>query len=276
MVSEESRQVFFESNTVHIRPRQLPLLISRYGSDVRQLRIEGAHKHDALPVSEYLAAAMTLISCGYQTPRLRTVIFECSGLTLTVAELVERLVEVQTARNIQVIEAEDLECVAVGTYILPLRPLHQEWQFSYALLASLWPAIQRSSRRPEISTQEIEDYFGPCGAIRIPHWISGASKRRLADVKAHNLRGLQAQIARYSDIEAVLPTVKPQSAQIEVLRRFELVADWRIKKPALWDCVEFAGVIDLHGVRPGCGSKIMEWATELLAPNVKDFAAEFV
>jgi len=90
------------------------------------------------------------------------------------------------------------------------------------------------------------------------------------------LLGLGALLSRYHGIETLLPSLKPQAAQLDVLRRFELLGSWKIKESVLHACLEFAGSLDLQDVRSRLhGEETLEWATELLAPNVKDFAAEF-
>lgn len=276
-IAEESREVFFETNKIHIRPDQVLDLLYRHGQDVRQLHIEARSAESGLHLTEYYAAAETLTRYKTFAPRLKVVTYECTGLRHeTVRELVHHLIQIvkffqcDTDLNI-----DNFRCIGVGIYTLHIPKTSQEWRFSYTLLAELWDSWSRQQADFQPSLQDMEDYFSSCGAVRIPQWVYEATQMRSVGMRLHNLYGLGALVGRYNDVETILPSLKPQSAQLGVLRRFELIGNWKIKRSMLRSCLEFAGTLELRDVRSNHGAETLEWATELLAPNMKDFAAEF-
>lgn len=275
-IGNESREVFFETNTIHIRPDQILNLLCRHGPHVRQLHIEGKCAKTGMVMTEYFDAAETLMRCTSFAPKLRTVVWECKGLHETVRQLVQHLIKIiKFVRGEMSLSVDNFHCTDVGTYTLSIPNTPQVWRFSYTFLADLWDSWSRQERHFQLSYRDLEDYFNLRGAVRIPEWVYEVAESRVSEMRVHNLGGLAALVARYNTVETMLPLLKPQVAQLHVLRRFELLAGWRIKELALHGCLEFAGCVDLGNVRSHHGSNTLEWATELLAPNVRDFAAEF-
>lgn len=275
-IGKESREVFFEANRIHIRPDQILNLLCRHGPHVRQLHIQGKCAKSGMLLTEYFDAAETLMRCTSFAPKLKTVVWECGGLHETVRELVQHLIKIiKFVRGELSLSIDDFRCTDVGTYTLQIRNTPQKWLFSYTYLADLWDAWSRQERHFQLSYQDLEDYFNLRGAVRVPEWVYEVAEERSAEMKLHNLGGLAALVARYNTVEVMLPSLKPQIARLHVLRRFELLAGWKIKDSVLHGCLEFAGCINLGDVRSHHGPHTLEWATELLAPNLRDFAAEF-
>lgn len=202
--------------------------------------------------------------------------WECCGLQDTVRQLVKHLINITKFFKADLeLSVDDFRCVEVGAYSLQMPDTLQEWRFSYTLLVDLWNSWSRQPAYFHTSDQDVEDYFSLRGPVRIPQWTSETGQARSIGVEFHNLLGLGATLSRYHGVETMLPSLKPQAARIDVLRRFELLGGWKIKESTLHSCLEFAGSLHLESVRSHHGADTLEWATELLAPNVKDFAAEF-
>ena len=225
--------------------------------------------------SKYLEAATALTRSQHLTPRLKRITFECESLGVTVRQLVQQHVAAEGSRGGLSVDFNDLRCTAIGVYNLRIPNLSQEWRFSYSLLASLWDSWIQKKFPTDALLEAIQDYFGLHGPRQVPRWVYGTAESRLRAMHEHNVHGLAAQVALYSGVETTLPSLKPQKAQFDFLRRFALVGDWTIKPGVLQKCVEFAGRVKLKEVREDDDADILEWATELLAPNTRDFAADF-
>lgn len=261
---------------MYIRPDQILDLLYRHGDQIRQLRIEGRDPVKGLPQPEYFDAAETLTRYSALAPRLKLVTWDCHGLHDTARQLVKHLINIVKFFKADLdLSIDDFRCTEVGTYSLHIPETSQEWRFSYTLLADLWHSWTRQPAYFHTSSQDVEDYFSLRGPVRIPRWIFFNAQARSIGMDYHNLLGLGSLLNRYHSVETMLPSLKPQAAQLDVLRRFELLGGWKIKEAALHGCLEFAGSLDLESVRSCHGADTLEWATELLAPNTKDFAAEF-
>lgn len=243
---------------------------------MRQLRIEAKDPEKGLLPAEYFDAAETLTRYSTFAPRLRLVTWQCHGLADTVRQMVKHLINIAKFFKADLeLSIDDFQCVEVGTYILQIPETVQRWRFSYTLLADLWKSWGQQPSYFYTSGQDVDDYFGLRGPTRIPRWMYETGQARLIGREFHNLLGLGALLSRYHGLETMLPSLKPQAAQLDFLRRFELLGSWKIKEAAGHGCLEFAGSLDLKSVRSDHGADTLEWATELLAPNLKDFASEF-
>lgn len=273
-IAREASEVFFETNRIHVQSTHLLSLLRRHGRSLRQLHIEHRIPDAGSVLTEHFEALETLTSYANLAPRLRFITLECTGLDLTVRQLVAHLSKMHYGELLE-LNIDDLRCVDVGLYVLPVPKTSQEWRFSYSLLAELWDLWVREEPKILPSFRDTEDYFSSAGPARLPPWIFGTAQSRAAAMELHNLRGFGTVINRYNAIETMLPMLKPQSSHIDVLRRFELIGGWKTKEAVRHSCFELAGCIDLGDVRTCHGADVLEWATELLAPNVKDYAAEF-
>lgn len=273
-IAGEASEVFFETNKIHVQSDRLLNLLHRYGQSIRQLHVEHRSPEHGSVLTAHFEALEVLTNNASLVSRLRVITLECTGLDITVRQLVKHLVRMHYGELLE-LKSDDLKCVSVGQYVLRVPRSSQEWRFSYSLLSELWALWVQEEPKILPSFRDTTDYFSSSGPRRIPPWVFESGPSREVAMELHNLRGFGTIINRYNAIETMLPMLKPQSTHKDVLRRFELIGGWKTKEAVRYSCLELAGCIDLGDVRECHGADVLEWATELLAPNIKDYAAEF-
>ena len=141
IISDESRAIFFDINTVIVDATTFTGVIKSHNEQLRHLYFSNHLCGYTNPVTKFKFATKILLLVPHTLSRLRTVTMQCDGLDCTVRRMLQSHNFWNEARHL---EHQQLRCIEVGLYEWSVPSSRLVWRFEYKFLRELWAAVSSS------------------------------------------------------------------------------------------------------------------------------------